>query len=262
MVFRSRSYTLLAALCLVAISIFSYLVPEVFAEEVELFMQEVSYTTSDKVTIYGSWVVPQSQGEKHTKSPAVILLHDYGFDRRDWGIFIPDLVRQGYHVLAIDLRGHGKSTEGGNRLSESHSPLTRSYLLQVGYLDVQAALEWISRQKDTNPKNISVIGVGLGADLAYFCSGKFRKKIRTSVVISPSFAAVTDTNFVDATPRSVLFCASTKDANGSSMMAAESLSNFTNDPKRIVIYDSAAHGLVMFYKHPEIKQEILAWLRH
>jgi len=233
-----------------------------FAEEVELSMQEVSFTTKDQVTIYGSWVGGhQSTGKKNKKAPVVVLLHDYGFDRRDWGIFIPDLVQQGYNVLAIDMRGHGKSTGAGSRLSGKYSSSTASYVLQSGYLDVQAALEWLKRRKDTNTKNISIIGVGLGADIAYFCSGKFRKTIRTSVVISPSVSAITDGSFTDSTPRAILFCASARDAYGSSMVTVESLANFTDDPKKVVIYNSAAHGLAIFYKHPEIELEILAWLK-
>lgn len=245
---------------MVILGVHGLLIPA-FAEEIELSMQEVSYTTKDKVTIYGSWISPQSKEKKTKKAPVVILLHDYGFDRRDWGIFIPDLVQQGYYVLAIDMRGHGKSTGGGTRLSGQYSLSTASSLLQIGYQDVEAALEWIQRRKDTKTKHISLVGVGLGADIAYFCAGKLRKKIRTSVVISPSLSAVMNTSVTQETPRSVLFCASARDAQGSSMMAIETLVNFTEDPRKVVIYDSEAHGLAIFYKHPEIKREILAWLK-
>ncbi len=256
-----KGYTFFVVLCLVVIAGGHCWVLNALAEEIELSMQEISYTTADKVKIYGSWIVPQSTGEKSPKFPVVILLHDYGFDRRDWGIFIPDLVQQGYNVLAIDMRGHGKSTEGGRRLSGKYSPSVASYLLESGCLDVQAALEWIKRRKETTPKNVSLIGVGLGADVAYSCAGKFKKEIRKSVVISPSLSAVSDGDFTGDTPQAILFCASAGDANGSSMIAAQSLANFTDDPKKVVIYDSMAHGLAIFYRHPEVKQEILAWLK-
>jgi pimeloyl-ACP methyl ester carboxylesterase len=251
--------TFLKVLCLMVILGVSCPLMRGLAEEADLSMQEISYATEDEVTIYGSWIVSQSKEKKSKKSPVVILLHDYGFDRRDWGIFIPDLVQQGYNVLAIDMRGHGKSTEGGRRLSGQYSPSVASYVVQSGYLDVQAALKWIKRRKDTDTKNISLVGVGLGADITYFCSGKFRKAIKASVVISPSVSAITEGRFTESTPRAVLFCTSAGDANGSSMIATESLANFTDNPKKLVIYNSAAHGLAIFYKHPEIKQEILAW---
>jgi hypothetical protein len=71
---------------------------------------------------------------------------------------------------------------------------------------------------------------------------------------------VIEGNIVSSEPRKVLFCASARSSNGMGMMAAETLSNFTKDPKKVVIYNSAAHGFTLFYKHPEIKQEILTWI--
>lgn len=224
----------------------------VYAEEANLSMQEITYTSADGVKISGSWIIPRSTDKSRKPRPVVILLHDYGFNRRDWGIFIPDLVQHGYNVLAIDLRGHGQSRDGG-----THSPAS---LMQEGPFDVQAALAWVKTQKNSDHKKISLIGAGVGADIAYLCSGRFNKKIKTAVVISPSYTPVIDGFFADLKPQAILFCASAKDKRGTSMLAAETLSNFTDDPKKVVIYNSAAHGLAMFYKHPEIKQEILNWL--
>ena len=76
-----------------------------------LSAQEISYTTEDNVTIAGSWFLPQNSEKQQKRYPVVILLHDYGLNRRDWGIFIPDLVQKGYTVLAIDLRGHGQGPQ-------------------------------------------------------------------------------------------------------------------------------------------------------
>lgn len=236
-------------------------IAETAAETPELNMQEVSYTTRDEVTIYASWIVAQAEDGRKRDAPVAILLHDYGLDRRDWGLFIPDLVARGYHVLAPDIRGHGKSTYAGQRFSGRYSSQADSSLLRVGALDVEAALQWVKTQKRRTSKHIVVIGVGLGADIAYGCAGQFRKQIDKTVVISPSLLAVTDGRSIDNTPRNVLFIAATQDEHGSSMIAAESLANFTDDPKRLVLYDSRAHGLALFYKHPEIKQEILAWLQ-
>jgi pimeloyl-ACP methyl ester carboxylesterase len=215
-------------------------------------MAQVSFTTSDQVAISASWVLPKTQTKSSKPRPAVILLHDYGLDRRDWGIFIPDLVEQGYNVLAIDMRGHGQSSGGG-----AASPMS---MMQTGYRDVEAALTWVASQKTSNAKKISLIGIGMGADIAYLCSGQFYKEIETFVAISPSHNPVTHGSFIDREPRSILFCVTRKGKQGKSMFAAETLSNFTKEPKKLVVYDSAAYGLAMFYKHPEIKQEIFAWL--
>lgn len=230
--------------------------------EREPAMQEISYTTADQATIYGSWMLPPVTGKAAIKSPVVVLLHDYGLDRRDWGIFIPDLVQQGYKVLALDLRGHGKSIGKGGRVAGQYSPAVATALLPAGAADVQGALDWIRQQPAIDPKQISLIGVGLGADVAYACAKQFGPAIRHTIVISPSMAALTESDLGAAVPQRVLFCASSGDATGSAMLVVESLANFTRDPKKVVVYPSAVHGLAMFYRHPEIKQEILDWLRH
>ena len=221
------------------------------ATEAQLSMQEVSFTTSDNVSICGSWIVPQTSGKSKKRRPAVLLLHDYGLNRRDWGIFIPELIQQGYNVLAIDLRGHGQS--GGGQTSSKD-------LIEAGPLDVQAALKWLKSQKSTDKKRIALIGAGIGADIAYLCSGKFKKQIRATVVISPSYSTITEGNIVQAKPRAILFCVSEKSQRGASMFAIQTLLNFTEDPKKTVVYNSAAHGLAIFYKHPEITHEILGWI--
>jgi len=78
------------------------------AAELDLNMQEISFTTQDGMNIAGSWIVPEhAAGKKPEKVPVVVLLHDYGLNRRDWGIVIPDLVQRGYGVLAVDLCGNG-----------------------------------------------------------------------------------------------------------------------------------------------------------
>lgn len=224
----------------------------VYAEDVELVMEQMSYTTQDQVEIFGSWIVGQDAVQSKKKRPVVMLLHDYGIDRRDWSVFIPDLVNEGYHVLAIDLRGHGQSA--GGRATSART------IMQSGPLDVQPAFEWITSQQNSQHHNISIIGVGMGADIAYLCAGRFAKYLRAAVVISPSYNPVTYGSVLDMQPENVLFCVTRTGKNGKSRMAAETLSNFTQHRKKVVVYESSAHGLGMFYAHPDIREEIFAWL--
>src|SRR3972149_7825523 len=42
-------------------------------------------------------------------APAVLLLHMLGGSKSDWDSFAKDLQKQGYAVVALDLRGHGPS---------------------------------------------------------------------------------------------------------------------------------------------------------
>jgi alpha-beta hydrolase superfamily lysophospholipase len=45
----------------------------------------------------------------HQPAPAVVLVHMLTRTHADWAAFANELQQAGFHVLAIDLRGHGDS---------------------------------------------------------------------------------------------------------------------------------------------------------
>ncbi len=247
-----------SALCLAVVTLSCLLFPAITtAQNLNLSLEEVSFRTKDGVTISASWIIPTDERshKKSSKFPVVILLHDYGLNRRDWGVFIPDLVQNGFGVLAPDLRGHGQSRGDGAVAAPSVENL-----LKTGIVDVEAALRWVKSQKRANAKRVALIGVGVGGDIAYLCSGVLKKKIRTSVVISPSDILVTGGEFINLEAQSVLFCVSSASQGGLTMIAAETLEKFTKDPKKLIIYRGDSHGFALFYKHPDLKHVILDWL--
>lgn len=71
--------------------------------------------------------------ERKGQGPAVILLHGFSSDKTDWIRFIRYLP-ENYHVIALDLPGHGNNIE--NHLS-SYDPLSLTH----GIADVIDALE-------------------------------------------------------------------------------------------------------------------------
>lgn len=228
------------------------------AENVEMLMEEVSFSSADGANVSGSWIVPLPTEEKKKKKvrwPVVILLHDYGMTRRDWNVLIPELLQQQFAVLALDLRGH--SSEGNSGGTSSGSA---EYALESGLFDVGASLSWLKSQKHADEKRVAVVGIGIGAEIAYLSSGAFQKNVQATVVICPSYDAIVDGSISGNKPKGVLFCSSSKSQQGMSMMAAQTLANFTSEPKRIIEYNSAACGIAMFYKHPGIKRAILDWV--
>ena len=227
-----------------------------YAEEVEMVMEEVSFSSADGVEVSGSWIVPIPEGKsKKGRWPVVILLHGNGMNRRDWSVFIPDLVRDRFAVLALDLRGHG---QGGSSAASSSG--SAEYVLESGVFDIEAALKWLKSQKNADEKRIAMVGIGLGGEIAYLSSGSFKKNVKAAVVICPSYDAVIDGAFASVEPKGILFCSASKSQQGMAMLAAQTLANFTKEPKRIIEYNSAACGIAMFYKHPGIKRAILDWV--
>jgi pimeloyl-ACP methyl ester carboxylesterase len=104
---------------------------------------EVRLTTSDRVEIAASY---WKAGDP--TAPAILLLHGNGGNRRDMLDMATWLAGEGYSVLSIDIRGHGRS-----------SPESKSF----GYLearDAHTALAWIRQQHPAS--KVGAIGFSLG----------------------------------------------------------------------------------------------------
>ena len=69
--------------------------------------KEIQFQTKDSRIIKATVSYVNIEGRK--KYPTVVLLHSLGYSSQDWGNLIPDLNNAGYAVIAVDLRGHGKS---------------------------------------------------------------------------------------------------------------------------------------------------------
>jgi dipeptidyl aminopeptidase/acylaminoacyl peptidase len=79
--------------------------------ELGLPHEAVRFTTDDGVTLDG-WLIPAA---RETRA-AVILLHGFSWHRVPWlSLFVPWL-RERYHVLQFDFRGHGASDPAATTL--------------------------------------------------------------------------------------------------------------------------------------------------
>ena len=107
--------------------------------------QRVSFPAED------GWVI---HGELYgTSERAVVLIHGGRFTKESWAPQAQQLVKAGFRVLAIDLRGFGMSTDGPSSLNPGYgSPL-----------DALAAVKYL---RERGAKTIAIVGASMGADAA------------------------------------------------------------------------------------------------
>lgn len=105
----------------------------------------VSFPTEDGGTIYADLY---GSGKR-----AVVLVHGGRFNKGSWARQAPELVKAGFRVLAIDLRGYGKSTGPGQQDIFS-APL---------HLDVLAAVRYL---RGNGATSVSLLGGSLGGGAA------------------------------------------------------------------------------------------------
>jgi pimeloyl-ACP methyl ester carboxylesterase len=216
--------------------------------------QVVQLTTTDQVRLAGEWNTP---GGADGKLPAVLLVHGFGKDRRQWDAFVKDqLLPSGFATLSLDLRGHGGSREkAGSPLNADAS--WRSDPNQFP-LDIEAAIQWLKLRKDVDVNRIAMIGCDLGADLAFLASGKY-EEVRSAIAISADVANATllSKSISDFQPHSILYLV----AQGNSQ-AADSAREFekrTGSPVRVQVYENAEAKALQ--EIPEAAGLMIDWLK-
>jgi pimeloyl-ACP methyl ester carboxylesterase len=105
----------------------------------------VNFATEDGATIYANLYGKAKHG--------IVLVHGGRFNKESWEKQAPELVKAGFRVLAIDLRGYGKSTGPGQK-DIFTAPL---------HLDVLAAVRYL---RANGAKTVSVMGGSLGGGAA------------------------------------------------------------------------------------------------
>lgn len=134
-----------------------------------LAYQDVSFTTEDGLKISG-WYIPGRRAE------GIIVVH--GVDANKQGM-LPigvTLAEAGYHVLLIDLRGHGASE--GEQLSYGYREA----------LDVQAAVAYLLELPEV--ERVGALGFSLGgAVVSRAAAGEERL---SAIIIESTFSSLSD----------------------------------------------------------------------
>jgi hypothetical protein len=94
-----------------------------------------------------AWYVPSRNGA------AVLLSHGSGGSRGRVPAHVRMLARHGYGVLALDNPGNGESEGHSNGLGDNAQP------------GITAAIDYLARRPDVNPKRIAGFGLSLGGEV-------------------------------------------------------------------------------------------------
>jgi len=115
------------------------------------------------------------------QSPGLILIHMYGSNRSAWEPFAGRAQREGYSVIAIDMRGHGDTAS----LNPKH-PRYRSFSTEEWrnvLLDIGAAKQALV-EAGADADRIGLIGASIGANLAAMYAAE-HSDVQALVLLSP-----------------------------------------------------------------------------
>ena len=135
--------------------------------------REMRLTTPDNYVLSGTLTVPEGRGSH----PVVILAHQFRSDRTGWAPLVQKLNARGVATLALDLRGHGQSTQQGG----AAATITSTYLTAseaVGFDQIPADLAlvatWLRKQQGLDGRHLGLAGSSEGAFAALLASNKIK----------------------------------------------------------------------------------------
>lgn len=183
--------------------------------------------------------------EQGKSERGVVLVHGDGSSAETWAELAGSLRDAGFRVVAVDLRGHGRT--GGSVAEDAYPSMLQ---------DVQAA---VIHLRATGTPRVSLVGVDLGAVLALQTAGA-DEDIQNVIMISPRLAV----NGVKVTSalagygsRPLMLVAGSKDITG--VRAAGALAGKIEQAKLEVIKDGE-EGMRLFGKSTQLEGQVIAWL--
>lgn len=180
------------------------------------------------------------------QSPAALLLHQINGSKAQWKPLIPELLTEGYSVLAVDMRGFG---ETGGQIN---------WKLAEG--DIVTMLSWLRGIPSIDGAKIAIIGASMGSNLAIRgCAAD--AQCRVAIALSPGveyFGVTTDGAIQKMRDKAVLLVAGQNDKESAS--GVKTLGTLATGNVMIRLYNSGKHGIELF-QYDDLIPTMLQWLR-
>lgn len=179
---------------------------------------------------------------------AVVLVHGGRWNKESWAKQAPLLVKAGFEVMAIDLRGYGKSHGPGDK-DPMDAPIYQDVLAGVRYLSGHGA------------KSVSIVGGSMGGAAAGDASIMSKPGEIDRIVMlgaAPNLPA-------DKLKSPALFIVARDDTSGEGPRLPGIQKQFDQapEPKKLVVLEGSTHAQYLFGtdQGERVMREILAWLR-
>lgn len=216
-------------------------------------MQKIFLTAKDGVKIAAN-LYP-------AESPVgwIIFSHMMPTEKESWSDLAARFQDAGYESVAIDLRGHGESVSAKldyRNFSDAEH--------QKSVLDLEAAVEFLIKERKATVAQISFLGASIGANLSLqYISG--HPEFKTAVLLSPGldYRGI-KTEFLAKnlkTGQKVFFISAKDDVrSGGNNNTEENQKLYDLIPigaeKKIQIYETGGHGTDILETQPELVELI------
>ena len=197
---------------------------------------------------YDFRAVPEARG-------TVVLVHGLGTSLEEWYHFSRALNEAGWATLALDLRGHGMSTEWEGQ------PLDwRNFSAKVkasSVRDVDAALVFL---KDA--PNVWIAGSSFGANLAVLSAAE-HPFVRGLVLFSPGVRMGEKNTDTEASRLGGMpvWISAAEDDPGAADQARRIFDKVPGPQKELQVVPKGGHGAQILENVPKLEEVLLEWMK-
>lgn len=218
-------------------------------------VKETFINTKDDLNISIKYYIPESR----EKLPAVILLHMLGKDKSSWDRFIPLLVKAGYAVFNVDLRGHGRSVkmQTGKEIFFMNMNETDWKKLPDDVIDV---VNFVRQSKYVISSQIGIVGASIGANAGIIDGSEYPDKIKTVVALSPGMDYHGLQIFKPAQNIKIPVLIAVSEEDVYSYESANQLNTVVNSEHNLLIYNGNQHGTNLLNQSEKLENEAVNWL--
>jgi len=188
----------------------------------------------------------------------VLLLHMCNTTRKSWEPAAKELSEKGINALTIDNRGFGES--GGLRF-EGASPDVLKQLNDKWPADFDAAYDFLVAQSGVDKARIAVGGGSCGVGNAIGVAER-HTDVKAMVLLAGG-SDLAGINFIAQHPERPIFTAAAADDeyNPATLQLMQWFSDISGNPRsKFSGFKDGRHGTEIFGPHPELVQQIVAFL--
>ena len=213
-------------------------------------MEEITFITEDGVKISGNYFKPEKE-----HAPVFLLLHMMPSTKESWNEFAAHLQEKGFAALAIDLRGHGKSTDKNGMKLDYKEFKDQEH--RESMKDIAAAKEFLKGQ-GVDVSGMAIAGASIGANLALW-QASIDKDVLLLILLSPglNYRGIQAAQLAPHYSGPVYILASEGDTNAAKS-SRELFEVFPGD-KELEIIQGNSHGTNMFIQEHGLIDKLLEW---
>lgn len=198
---------------------------------------------------------------KKKKYSTIVLLHSLGYNSSRWGGFAESLADEGFAVVTVDFRGHGRSVYTSKLNRQSWVNYKRE-VFQKYPDDILAFLKTV---KEEHPfisfEEWGIVGADIGANTAVLVAEKANNKPKTIVMVTPHEAhkgLFIPLSIVEMGPIPILTISSTTDRT--CLEEQKKLKRFAQSEYVIKNFKSSTTGMLMVKVNKKVSGLITNWL--